>query len=163
MAIIKTPAHSPTPRRTTLGGRSVGHGFSRDKSNVGPSAHLHVARIASDCVFVGHGFTRDTNDRGTARFRRVARIASPLRRRSRTPLPLPLPLQLQLPFSLNRPQAPFLIDNFPKSRAIRNRAQPAQNKSHHHFLIDNFHDPLFPFSSPPPPCQVVKFPREAKQ
>jgi hypothetical protein len=126
MAIIKTPAQSPSPRRTTLGGRSVGH-FSRDNTNVAPSAYLYVARIAS----------------------------LP-RRRSRTPLTSPLPLSLPLP------HAPFLIDNFKKSRAIRNHVQPTQNKHHHYFLIDNFYGRQFPFSSPRLLPGVVHSSREEK-
>jgi hypothetical protein len=39
-------------------------------------------------------------------------------------------------------RAAFLIDNFKKTRAIRNHAQPTQNNHHDHFLIDNFVYPL---------------------
>ena len=205
----KIPAQSPLlglslgqTRRTTLGGRSVAHGFSRDMTrrrasahlyaariaspprrrsrtplplrrirrtasegrsfssdvNVARSAYLHVARIASlprrrsrtplpsrrirRTASEGRSFSSDVNVARSA-YLHVARIASPLRRRSRMPLPLLLPL------SLPHPHAPFLIDNFRKSRAIRNHVQLTQNKRHHRFLIDNFYGPRFPFPSPP--------------
>src|SRR5271155_1568438 len=35
----------------------------------------------------------------------------------------------------------FLIDNFRKTRAIRNHIQLKQTKQHHQILIDNFVDP----------------------
>ncbi len=72
---------------------------------------------------------RPTSDpiRGTLRCRCARSFMSELKLRPPTPR-----------------RTPFLIDNFGKSRAIRNHIQITQNKQNDQILIDNFLDP------PPP-------------
>jgi hypothetical protein len=63
--------------------------------------------------------------RGTLRYRYPRSFMSELRLRTPT-----------------QRRTPFLIDNFGKSRAIRNHIQTIQNKQYDQILIDNFVDPL---------------------
>jgi hypothetical protein len=58
------------------------------------------------------------------------------------PLPSPLPFAFDPSTPLVLPCSQFLIDNFSKTRAIRNLIQLTQNNHHHQILIDNFNDPL---------------------
>jgi hypothetical protein len=155
-SLSRRRSRMPLPSRRIRRTASEGRSFSSD-TNVARSAYRRAARIASlprrrsrtplpsrrirRTALEDRSLSSDTNVARSA-YLRVARIASLPRRRSRTPLPSLLPL------SLPRPDAPFLIDNFRKSRAIRNHVQPTQNKRHHHFLIDNFSGPRFPFPSP---------------
>jgi hypothetical protein len=136
--------------------RKAGPPSRRRSSATLPSPLL--SRYASDigspqrcrscsAVLGGRSFSSDINAARSA-FLYAARIASPSRRRSRTPLLLLLPLPSPLPFAFD-PSSPvvlpcsqFLIDNFSKTRAIRNLIQLTQNNHHHQILIDNFNDPL---------------------